>query len=239
MSATSSDTFTRFARNLSNKIEPEVRHHLVRVYACLTATTALAAVGAFCHLLNYWQAGILTALGSIGLAITLSMMQESPKNFYTRLSMLLGFGFLTGNSIGPLLDRVIALNPQIVVTAFFGTSVVFVALSCSALLARRGSFLVLGGILMSFLSTFALISLANIFMQSQLVYQAHLYLGLFVMSGFILYDTQAIMEKRRAGSTDCIKHSLDLFFDLAAIFRRLLIILSQKEERDQRKRKNN
>lgn len=58
--------------------------------------------------------------------------------------------------------------------------------------------------------------------------QAHLYLGLFVMSGFILYDTQAIMEKRRAGSTDCIKHSLDLFFDLAAIFRRLLIILSQK-----------
>lgn len=151
--------------------EPEVRHHLVRVYACLTATTALAAVGALCHLLNYWQAGILTALGSVGLAITLSMMQESPKNFYTRLSMLLGFGFLTGNSIGPLLDRVIALNPQIVVTAFFGTSIVFVALSCSALLARRGSFLVLGGILMSFLSTFALISLANIFMQSQLVYQ--------------------------------------------------------------------
>lgn len=72
------------------------------------------------------------------------------------------------------------------------------------------------------------------------------------------------MEKRRAGSTDCIKHSLDLFFDLASIFRRLLIILSQKvtvafspvkcfttifnhssylyyfqEERDQRKRKSN
>lgn len=58
--------------------------------------------------------------------------------------------------------------------------------------------------------------------------QAHLYLGLFVMCGFILYDTQIIMEKRRAGSTDCIKHSLDLFFDLASIFRRLLIILSQK-----------
>lgn len=57
------------------------------------------------------------------------------------------------------------------------------------------------------------------------------------MSGFILYDTQAIMEKRRAGSTDCIKHSLDLFFDLAAIFRRLLIILSQKVSWKQRKAK--
>lgn len=48
------------------------------------------------------------------------------------------------------------------------------------------------------------------------------------MSAFILYDTQAIMEKHRAGNTDCIKHSLDLFFDLATVFRRLLIILTQK-----------
>lgn len=55
-----------------------------------------------------------------------------------------------------------------------------------------------------------------------------MYIGLFAMAGFILYDTQAIMEKRRAGSTDCVKHSLDLFFDLATVFRRLLIILTQK-----------
>lgn len=235
----STDSFARFARNLGNKIEPEVRHHLVRVYASLAATSACAAVGALFHLFGMWEAGILTALASVGLAVSLSMMNEDPKTFYTRLSMLLGFGFFTGNSIGPLLDRVIALNPQIVVTASIGTCVVFVALSCSALLARRGSFLFLGGILMSILSTFALFGLANIFLQSQIIYQAHLYIGLFVMSGFVLYDTQAIMEKRRVGSTDYIKHSLDLFFDLAAIFRRLLIILSQKEEREQRKRKNN
>lgn len=114
---------------------------------------------------------MLSAIGSIILVVSLSMMNDDPKNFYTRLSMLFGFGFLTGNSIGPLLDRVIALNPQIVVTAFMATSVVFIALSCSALLARRGSFLMLGGILMSFLSTFALVSLANLFLQSQLIYQ--------------------------------------------------------------------
>lgn len=148
-----------------------MRHHLIRVYGCLAATTALAAVGAFCHLISLWEAGMLSAIGSIILVVSLSMMNDDPKNFYTRLSMLFGFGFLTGNSIGPLLDRVIALNPQIVVTAFMATSVVFIALSCSALLARRGSFLMLGGILMSFLSTFALVSLANLFLQSQLIYQ--------------------------------------------------------------------
>lgn len=51
------------------------------------------------------------------------------------------------------------------------------------------------------------------------------------MSGFVLFDTQMIMEKRRAGSTDCIKHSMDLFFDLISMFRRLLIILTQKVKR--------
>lgn len=55
-----------------------------------------------------------------------------------------------------------------------------------------------------------------------------MYIGLVVMSAFILYDTQAIMEKRRNGNTDVVKHALDLFFDIATIFRRLLVILTQK-----------
>lgn len=151
--------------------EPEVRHHLVRVYACLTATTLCAAVGAFVHLFGIWEAGLLSGLGSIGLALYLSMSREDPKAFNQRLGMLLGFGLLTGNTIGPLLDMVISIEPQVVVTALIGTSVVFVSLSCSALLAKRGSFLFLGGIFMTILSTMALFGLANIFVQSQAIYQ--------------------------------------------------------------------
>lgn len=96
---------------------------------------------------------------------------DDPKTFYTRLAVLMGFGFLTGNSIGPLLDLVISIEPQVVVTALIGTAVVFVSLSCSALLAERGSFLFLGGIFMSILSTMTLFGLANIFIQSQILYQ--------------------------------------------------------------------
>jgi hypothetical protein len=48
------------------------------------------------------------------------------------------------------------------------------------------------------------------------------------MAGFILFDTQAIMEKRRMGNQDYIGHSLDLFFDFITMFRKLLIILTQK-----------
>ncbi|KAJ6641468.1 Bax inhibitor 1 [Pseudolycoriella hygida] len=233
-----SNFFTKLAGNINSKIEPTVRYHLVKVYTCLTATTLCAAIGAFVHLFGIWEAGLLSALGSLGLVLWLSTTADNSKNFYSRLGMLLGFGLLSGHSLGPLLDHVIAVNPQIIITALVGTSVVFISLSCAALLAERGQFLFLGGLLMSVLSTVTLVSLANLFLQSYAIYQAHLYIGLFVMSAFVLYDTQAIMEKRRAGSTDFVKHSLDLFFDLATVFRRLLIILTQKEERNQRKRRS-
>lgn len=148
-----------------------MRHHLLRVYACLAATTFCASLGAIVHLFGLFEAGLLSAFGSIGLALYLSFSVDDPKNFYTRLGCLLGFGFLTGHSIGPLLDIVISIEPQVVVTALIGTCVVFVALSCSALLADRGSFLFLGGIIMSVLSTMALFGLANIFIQSQIIFQ--------------------------------------------------------------------
>lgn len=61
-------------------------------------------------------------------------------------------------------------------------------------------------------------------------FQGYLYLGLALMSGFVLYDTQLIMEKRRAGDKDFIAHSVDLFVDFVGVFRRLLIILAQKVE---------
>ncbi|CAD7082027.1 unnamed protein product [Hermetia illucens] len=232
--------FTQFVHHLNNKFEPEVRYHLARVYSCLTATTILATVGAVLHISGYLECGLITALGSLAFIIALHFIRDDGKNFYTRLGLLLGFGFCSGQTLGPLLQFVIAVNPQIVINALVGTCIVFLSFSLSALLAERGKFLFLGGILVSILSTMALLSLFNMFLNSYTLNQAQLYVGLGVMSAFILYDTQAIIEKRRMGNTDCVQHSLDLFFDLISIFRRLLVILTQKEERDRRnKRKSN
>lgn len=111
-----SNFFTKLAGNINAKIEPNVRYHLVKVYSCLTATTLCAAIGAFVHLFGIWEAGLLSALGSLGLVLLLSTTVDNSKNFYTRLGMLLGFGMLSGHSLGPLLDHVIAVNPQIIMT---------------------------------------------------------------------------------------------------------------------------
>ena len=42
--------------------------------------------------------------------------------------------------------------------------------------------------------------------------------------GYILFDTQMIIERADRGDYDYIKHSLDLFVDLIGLFVRILII---------------
>lgn len=58
--------------------------------------------------------------------------------------------------------------------------------------------------------------------------QFELYFGLVVFCGFILFDTQLIVEKFNCGDSDYVWHSIDLFLDFVNIFRRLLIILANK-----------
>ena len=60
--------------------------------------------------------------------------------------------------------------------------------------------------------------------------QIQLYLGLVLFCGFVLFDTQLIIERFNNGDNDYIWHSVDLFIDFIAIFKRLLIILASKVE---------
>jgi hypothetical protein len=52
-----------------------------------------------------------------------------------------------------------------------------------------------------------------------------LYFGLLVFVGYIVVDTQEIVEKAHLGDMDYVKHALTLFTDLAAIFVRILVIM--------------
>jgi len=85
--------------------------------------------------------------------------------------------------------------------------------------------LFLGGTLSSMLFYLFLLSVVQIFVKSTFINNINLYLGLFMFCGYILYDTQLIIEKSDRGSTDFVWDALELFIDFVAVFVRVLIIL--------------
>ncbi|XP_050050197.1 probable Bax inhibitor 1 isoform X1 [Dermacentor andersoni] len=219
-----------FVNSFNNRLEKPVRDHLKNVYSCLAISTLAAAAGGYVHLFTeFLQGNFLTTLLSLGLLVALFAVPDNGKNQHVRLAILVGFAFTTGLGMGPLLDIVVSVDPSIISTAFLATCAVFTCFSLSALYTDHCRWIYIGGTLMSVLSIMSLFSLVNLFMGSFFLFQTNLYLGVALFCGFVLYDTQLIIEKRKRGERDYIRHSVDLFLDFISIFRRLLIILTQKK----------
>jgi len=228
-----------FLNSFNTKFEAPVRAHLKNVYASLTMSILAASAGAYVHLFTelLQGGGLMFSLLGAGLALGLFMTPDNGKNRGMRMGMLLGFAFLTGLGLGPLLAMAIRMNPSLVPSALMLTSAVFACFTGAALVAPDGKYLYLGGTLLSGLSTLFFLGFLNIFFRSQLLFQAHIYIGLAIFCGFIMFDTQVIIRKARNGDKDFIAHSLDLFIDFVQIFRKVLILLMQKDERDNKKRR--
>nr|XP_027224316.1 probable Bax inhibitor 1 [Penaeus vannamei] len=222
--------------NLKNKYETPVRIHLKNVYATLTLATIAASVGGYAHMFStFISSGFMTFLSAIWVLILLIFTPYDGKNQLQRLSLLGIFAFLTGCNLGPFLNLAVTINPALVLQALLGASVIFACFSLSALYAPDGHYLYLRGTLMSVLLTLIWVSIYNIFFGSQLLFKvslimeiANLYIGLAVMCGFIVYDTQFIVERARRGDMDYVMHSLNLFVDFVGVFWRLLMILTNK-----------
>ncbi|CAO2600909.1 Bax inhibitor 1 [Lemmus lemmus] len=217
-------------------ITPSTQQHLKKVYASFALCMFVAAAGAYVHVVTHFiQAGLLSALGSLGLMIWLMATPHSHETEQKRLGLLAGFAFLTADHIIGALPHGLFFH-SILPTAFMGTAMIFTCFSLSALYARRRSYLFLGGILMSAMSLMFLSSLGNLFFGSIWLFQANLYMGLLVMCGFVLFDTQLIIEKAENGDKDYIWHCVDLFLDFVTLFRKLMLILALNEK-DKKKEK--
>ncbi|NXN16634.1 BI1 inhibitor, partial [Indicator maculatus] len=201
-------TMNVFNRNINydalfkfSHISASTQEHLKRVYASFALCMFVAAMGAYVNMVTQlFQFSLLTGLGALGLIIWLTATPHSRDTEQKRLGMLVGFAFLTGRPCSSPL-----LSPSIIPTAFLGTATIFACFSLSALYARRRSFLYLGaGFLLSGLTLMLLSSLVNAFVRSTWLFTANLYMGLMIMCGFVLFDTQLIIEKAESGDKDYI-----------------------------------
>ncbi|XP_075508737.1 bax inhibitor 1-like [Primulina tabacum] len=220
------------------QISPVVQNHLKQVYLSLCCALVASAVGAYLHIL-FNVGGFLTTLGCMGSIIwLLSVPQYEEKK---RMSLLMAAALFEGASVGPLIELAINFDPSIVVSAFVGCAVAFGCFSAAAMVAKRREYLYLGGLLSSGLSIlFWLHFASSIFGGSMALFKFELYFGLLVFVGYIVVDTQDIIEKAHFGDLDYVKHALTLFTDFVAVFVRILIIMlknaSEKEEKKKKRR---
>eukprot|EP00455_Lapot_gusevi_P033491 TRINITY_DN3663_c0_g1_i1.p1 TRINITY_DN3663_c0_g1~~TRINITY_DN3663_c0_g1_i1.p1 ORF type:complete len:242 (+),score=100.64 TRINITY_DN3663_c0_g1_i1:66-791(+) len=215
-------------------IEPHVRDHLARVYSALGLTLFCASFGCLAHL-QFNLGGTLSAFATC-LALIWLVVDPERNNPVRRVALLSLVALFKGCTLGPLVERALQIDPSVLVTAFLGTTTVFVCFTGSALLSRRRSFLYLGGILSSLLTFMVLLSLLNLFLQSAFIPLLHLYMGLFVFCAYVLFDTQLIIEKASRGDTDYAWHAVELFLDFVSIFVRILMILMQNGANDKKKK---
>ncbi|KAH0899241.1 hypothetical protein HID58_048809 [Brassica napus] len=232
------------------QISPSVQNHLKRVYLTLCCALVASAFGAYLHVL--WNiGGILTTIGCFGSMIWL--LSCPPYEQQKRLSLLFLSAVLEGASVGPLIKVAVDFDPSILITAFVGTAIAFICFSGAAMLARRREYLYLGGLLSSGLSMLMWLQFASsIFGGSASIFKfeiphidmdlvVQLYFGLLIFVGYMVVDTQDIIEKAHLGDMDYVKHSLTLFTDFVAVFVRVLIIMlkNSADKEDKKKRRRN
>lgn len=213
---------------LQTNLEPELRAHLKRVYLCMLTIAASAAVGCGLYYRECAQYGTLSSLMTFGLVVALHFLPDNGKNFWFRFPMAVCFGFCAGQLLGPLMQFVALVDPKLIISSLVGSTAIYLSLTFTAIFSPPRKYLFLNGILIAMCNTMTIMSLLNIFVKSYLVQYMQLHLAVAVMAGFVLYNTQVIMEKFRSGDRDSINHSIGLFFDMANLLRKVLILLAER-----------
>ena len=202
---------------------------LKNTYALLSATLFFSVIMAALSMVVQPPGftGLLTTVVAMGL-IWFALPRTA--NSASGLWVVFGITGLLGFGLGPLMNAYLQMSNggQIIATAFGGTGLIFLGLSGYALTSRKDfSFLV--GFLMVGLVVALVAIVANIFLQMPALSLAISSVVILVMSGFILYDTSAII---RGEQTNYILATVGMYLSIFNIFIHLLNILGAMSGED-------
>jgi len=219
----------------ANNRSPRAQRHLQQVYTHLAGTTGIASLASVLYYNGYlFEPGWITLILLIGSMLGVLFSPNRPSTQLVRHGALYTMGFAEGWLLGPIVRSTAFLDPQSLIMALVGTVLIFGSFSMSAYYSPRRQYLYLGGLLGTVMGLMALGSLAAVFFPGAMAQgwlTAELYLGLLLFSFYVLYDTQVIIERTEGGQRDVPMHVVMLFTDAAAIFVRLLLILSKDSDR--------
>ncbi|KLO10115.1 hypothetical protein SCHPADRAFT_534309 [Schizopora paradoxa] len=182
---------------------------------------------------NPWVVlGVSLVIGSM-----MGVFYTSPENAGMKHLFWLGFNVCQAATLSPLFF----MNPAILSRAALYTFGVMGSLSYIGATASNDKYLYMGGPLLAGVTVVALSSLAPMVLPLGMrglafAESISLYGGLAVFSGFVLYDTQKILQHGRLAAQgviprDPVKESIALELDFINIFIRLVTILSGSNRR--------
>lgn len=200
---------------------------LRNTYMMLALTMIPTVIGALAGMSTNFsfmaQHPIVASLAMFGAMMGLMFAVTALRNSVWGIVALLGFTFVAGFFLGPILQVALHLKngAQLVGLAAGGTGLIFFSLATIATVTKKdfsfmGKFLFIGLILL------VVASLANIFFQIPALSLTISAIAVLIFSAYILYDVSQIV---RGGETNYVMATLGLFMNIYNLFVNLLSLL--------------
>ncbi len=200
---------------------------LRNTYMMLALTMIPTVIGAMVGMSTNFsfmaQSPIMFTLLMFGTMIGLMFGVSALRNSVWGIAALLGFTFVAGFFLGPILQVALQLKngAQLVGMAAGGTGVIFFSLATLATVTKKdfsfmGKFLFIGLILL------IIASLANLFFQVPAMSLTISAIAVLIFSAYILYDVSRIVH---GGETNYVMATLGLFLSIYNLFVHLLSLL--------------
>ena len=174
---------------------------------------------------------IIGALLMFGAMMGMMFAVSALRNSVWGIAALLGFTFIAGVFLGPILQVALHLKngAQLIGLAAGGTGIIFFSLATIATVTKKdfsfmGKFLFIGLILL------IVASLANLFFQIPALSLTISAIGVLIFSAYILFDVSRIVN---GGETNYVMATLGLFLSIYNLFTSLLhLLMAFSGERD-------
>ena len=197
----------------------------------MVPTVIGASVGASMDLSFMAGHPILASLLMFGAMMGMLFAVSALRNSAWGIAALLGFTFVAGVFLGPILQVALHLKngAQLVGMAAGGTGIIFLTLASIATVTRKdfsfmGKFLFIGLILL------IVASLANIFFQVPALSLTISAIAVMIFSAYILFDVSQIVH---GGETNYLMATLAIYMDIYNLFINLLnLLMAFSGERD-------
>ncbi|CAH1074693.1 Bax inhibitor-1/YccA family protein [Candidatus Nitrotoga sp. 1052] len=208
---------------------------LRNTYMMLALTMVPTIMGAFIGLSTNFsfmaQNPIMAPLLMFAVMMGMLFAVSALRNSVWGIAMLLGFTFVAGVFLGPILQHALHLRngAQLVGMAAGGTGLIFFSLATIATVTKKdfsfmGKFLFIGLVLL------VVASLANIFFAIPALSLTISAIAVLLFSAYILYDISQIIH---GGETNYVMATMSLYLNIYNIFVNLLsLLMAFSGERD-------